>query len=589
MAKTQGPGLAGNERRHCDLIAATADWLWESDAGGCVNFVSPDFEASTGLLPQSLLGKCLTDLASTGAAPAVQRLAIGAEKPFRDLVAKLERPDGVGTWIEIAGTPMLEAGGFCGYCGIGKTVTARVETDLAVQRYRRLFEVASDWFCEADADGRLTYVSPNSEAVLDLPPSAYYGKRLADTDGVVIEPEAGRASLAAIKARQPYRDFIYSRKLPNGKIVWINSSGMPFYGEDGTFLGYHGIARNVTAQVEAERVLRENEQEYRGMLEAAADYYWENDTQNRYTHLSPGFEKFLGVSVTEMIGKRINDIPGVSIDLATLRMGLQAMTLRQPFRDFVFSRKCADGKLRWFKTSGAAKFNVDGTFAGYRGVGAEITAHVEAIQAARLGQQRLHEAVAHIVQPIVIYDTQDRTVAFNQLFFDLRRAPNGDYGHIEQGISFREIAEWQLRVGFYAGGPNEEAITIDLLLERYQGESEHTYHLGDGRWMMVIYRQLPGGGSGRLVDRHHCSQARRGRAALARGAAASRAAPRGGGHAGRRRRARDQQRAGAGDRPHQDDGRQTAGGQPRAAQSRHRRERRRARAGSGEADPRLQP
>jgi PAS domain S-box-containing protein len=327
-----------------------------------------------------------------------------------------------------------------------------------------------------------------------LSPSVYYGKRLAEIEGVIIDPEAGRASIAAVKARQPYGDFIYAQKLPNGKTIWVNSSGAPFYGRDGVFLGYRGIARDVTAQVDAERAVREREQQFREMLEAAADYYWENDTQNRYTYLSPGFENLLGIPVTEMVGKGITDIPGVSIDLETARMGLQAKKMRQPFRDFVFSRKYADGKLRWFKTSGAAKFNPDGTFTGYRGVGAEITAHVEANQAARLGQQRLHEAVAHILQPLVIYDTEDRLVAFNQVFFDLLRAPNGDYARTGQSISFREITEWQLSHGFYTNGPGEPAVDLKTLLAHYQSEAEHTYHLRDGRWMLVVYRGLPGGG-----------------------------------------------------------------------------------------------
>lgn len=130
----------------------------------------------------------------------------------------------------------LRGRAFCGYCGIGTTANARVEDALALPRYRQLFEVASDWFWETDTNNHVTYVSPNIEAVLGLPVSTYLGKRLSDTEGVVIGAEAGRTILAAIKAQQPYRDFVYSRKLPNGQIVWISSSGTPFYGEGARFL-----------------------------------------------------------------------------------------------------------------------------------------------------------------------------------------------------------------------------------------------------------------------------------------------------------------------------------------------------------------
>jgi PAS domain-containing protein len=52
------------------------------------------------------------------------------------------------------------------------------------QRYRQLLDVAWDWFWETDAQGYLTYLSPNIERVLNLPVSGYVGKRLANTEGV---------------------------------------------------------------------------------------------------------------------------------------------------------------------------------------------------------------------------------------------------------------------------------------------------------------------------------------------------------------------------------------------------------------------
>jgi PAS domain-containing protein len=108
-----------------------------------------------------------------------------------------------------------------------------------------------------------------------------------------------------------------------------------------------------------------------------------------------------------------------------------------------------DGKTRWFKISGMPFFGADGSLQGYRGIGADITAHVEADQAARLAQSRLHDAVAHVTQPFVFYDAHHRATAFNQAFTDLHRNP-GHNSPVAQGVSFRELAEWQVRYGFYA-------------------------------------------------------------------------------------------------------------------------------------------
>jgi signal transduction histidine kinase len=105
----------------------------------------------------------------------------------------------------------------------------------------------------------------------------------------------------------------------------------------------------------------------------------------------------------------------------------------------------------------------------------------------------LHDAVAHVTQPFVFYDAQHRATAFNQAFTDLHREPGGTLP-VAHGVSFRELAEWQLRVGFYADDPNEARVALDALTEAYENGGEHTYHLRDGRWMLVIYRRLPGEG-----------------------------------------------------------------------------------------------
>ena len=363
------------------------------------------------------------------------------------------------------------------------------------RRYRQLFEAASDWFWETDADNRLVYVSPNSEAALGLPPSTYYGKRLADTEGVGIEAEAGRSSLAAIKGRQPYKDFIYSRKLPSGKVVWINSSGAPFFGADGAFLGYRGIARDVTAQVEGERKLRESEQRFRELFEIGADYYWETDDKHRLTFASPEsfHDELYGIPAAQLYGKRPSEFPGVSFSPEVGLRILLAIKARAPYRDAVISIERPSGKKRWISVCAAPIFDAQGECRGYRGVSVEITARLEAEAAARLAQRQLHDAVTHLSQPFAVFDAEGRAVAFNQAFADLYRMPNVN-SPVHTGIAFSELAEWQLRMGFYAEGATEQTIDLQMLLDAYQSDREDSYHLRDGRWMLVTYRRLPADG-----------------------------------------------------------------------------------------------
>jgi PAS domain S-box-containing protein len=382
------------------------------------------------------------------------RAAQSARLPYTDFEYGRTRADGTVVWISTSGVPILdEDGSFRGYCGIARDVTARVEAEQALKerdrRFRQLFETTSDWLWETAAGGAITYVSPNFEALYGVAVADLLGKRLIDHAGAKIQPEMAKKAIAAAMARQPLRDVVYSHELAGGRLIWVKTNAIPIYDVKGAYCGYWGVSKDVTAEIEADRMLRESERQFRQVLEAAADYYWEQDAQYAYSQISPGYEGLLGVSIAESLGKRLSDIPGVSIDPEMGRMALKAMKAKQPYRDFVFSRKTPDGKKRWFKSSAAPIVDRNGVFQGYRGVGAEITQQVEAVAAARLAQERLNEAVAHVSQPIVVFDGEGCGVAFNQAFTDLHYAPNTNTPVI-QGVSFRELAEWQLRVGFYA-------------------------------------------------------------------------------------------------------------------------------------------
>jgi PAS domain S-box-containing protein len=493
--------LRESEQRYRHLFDVVSDWFWETDTEGRISYVSPNIETVLGLPVSAYLGKRLAETDGVSFDVAAGRAALDAFKarqPYRDFIYSRKLSSGQVVWVNSSGAPCYgEDGAFLGYRGVARDVTAQVEAEHRLQRlerqYRQLFEDSADSYWEQDAQGRLTYLSPSFETSTGISATELLGKRLNDVSLAKIDPKSGMQTLAAVKARVRYRNLVHTLTRPDGRLVHLGTSGVPMFGENGEFRGYCGISKNITAQVEAERALRESERRFRELFEIASDYFWEADEHQRITYLSENYETAFGIPPSQTLGRRLTETPGVSVDPEMGKMAIAAIKARQPYRDFVYSRKFPDGRIRWFKTSGMPIFDSDGTFRGYRGVGADMTTHVEADQAARLAQSRLHDAVAHVAQPFVFYDAQHRAIAFNQAFTDLHREPGGT-APVSQGVSFRELAEWQLRVGFYAEGPDENQITLDALLEGYESARESTCHLRDGRWMLVVYRRLPGDG-----------------------------------------------------------------------------------------------
>jgi PAS domain S-box-containing protein len=119
--------------------------------------------------------------------------------------------------------------------------------------------------------------------------------------------------------------------------------------------------------------LRESEARYRSLTELASDWYWEQDEQGKFSKVSGPVLEMLGLRV-ESLAADANAAPVQGWDEAQ-RAALHAIiAARQPFLDFIFSRRHADGTEQRFQVSGEPMFNQSCRFIGYRGVGVELAA-----------------------------------------------------------------------------------------------------------------------------------------------------------------------------------------------------------------------
>jgi PAS domain S-box-containing protein len=361
-------------------------------------------------------------------------------------------------------------------------------------RFRQLFEAACDGFWESDVKGRMIDLSPAYEATFGSVHTDMLGKRFQDFPGVTMSQEMVDKALTAIAQHAPYRDFIYSRRhTETQKLRWVHTNCVPVFDQAGVFTGYRGVARDISAQIEAEQALRGSEQRFRQMFELASDFYWELDTRFTYRDVSSRWDTLHGIAFAEMRGKRLVDMPGVYITPEMGKMVLIAQKTKQPFRDFVYSRKLDSGETAWLSICGMPMFDEAGEFNGYQGVGTDITARIQAEVAAGLTQRRLHDAVNYASQPLAVYDGNDTVVAFNAAFVNLHRDADGKYA-VFQGVSFAEVSAWEVQTGFYQTLPGQAPVDLEMLHVRHLTEDEHAYHLSDGRWMLVTYHELPGKG-----------------------------------------------------------------------------------------------
>ncbi|WP_173984715.1 PAS domain-containing protein, partial [Magnetospirillum sp. SS-4] len=148
--------------------------------------------------------------------------------------------------------------------------------------------------------------------------------------------------------------------------------------------------------------LKASEARYRQFSETIADWFWETDSDHRFSWVSDEFEIVLGVPRDRLVGKRRWDVASerMEIDSEQWQAHIACLSAHQPFRDFKYWLENAEGHPRWIKVNGIPRFAPSGLFLGYRGTGTDITAAVE--NAHRM--HMLNRAVEQSPVSIVITD-----------------------------------------------------------------------------------------------------------------------------------------------------------------------------------------
>jgi signal transduction histidine kinase len=158
------------------------------------------------------------------------------------------------------------------------------------------------------------------------------------------------------------------------------------------------IHQNVTLIHQARVGLIESEQRFRAMAEMSADWYWEQDSQFRFTRIDRGPKHDTLPNVGNWIGKTRWDAQTPGLGVADWDAHRAALAAHAEFRDFEYRVKSSDGTISWISIRGAPRFDGGGVFCGYHGVGTNISQRKEQEEKRALLAERLAELSRRLVQ-----------------------------------------------------------------------------------------------------------------------------------------------------------------------------------------------
>ncbi len=147
----------------------------------------------------------------------------------------------------------------------------------------------------------------------------------------------------------------------------------------------------------------EREQRFRGLLGIAADWYWELDDEFRFTHISESRAGAAGLSPTHALGSTPweHAVLGLSDEQADAnRADLES---HRPFANLLARRVDGRGQTRHLNLSGEPRFDAEGVFVGYWGVGRDVTAELRAQQAVVSSEMRYRELFTRSPSPLLLH------------------------------------------------------------------------------------------------------------------------------------------------------------------------------------------
>lgn len=175
----------------------------------------------------------------------------------------------------------------------------------------------------------------------------------------------------ALKERREF-SMTYRVIWPDGSIHHIATRGKPIFDAEGKPLRMTGVSLDVTESQKAEQALRESEERFRTMANAAPVLIWTSNPNKQADYFNKSWLDFTGRAFEQELGAgwaqavHPDDLDDV------MRTFNAAHDKRFPF-EMQFRMRRADGDYRWVINHGVPRFAPDGTFQGFIGSCLDIT------------------------------------------------------------------------------------------------------------------------------------------------------------------------------------------------------------------------
>lgn len=285
------------------IILASDDAIASKSLDGIVTSWNPAAEKMFGYSAKEMIGQPMLKIFPADRVNEeeviLKKMAKGEDvKHFR---TQRKHKSGRLIDVSVSISPLRnKAGKIIGAAKIARDISDEVQREMENKHYRSIIESSEDAIISKDLNGIVQSWNLGAEKVFGYTTEEMIGKPM-----ITVFPESKiheeAEILSKLKRGEKVDHFRTIRKKKNGALIHVLATISPIYDDEGNVVGASKIAKDVSAQVQVERLTLE----FQAIVESSNDAIIRQTLDGEILSWNPAAEQLLGYVANEVIGTSI--------------------------------------------------------------------------------------------------------------------------------------------------------------------------------------------------------------------------------------------------------------------------------------------
>jgi PAS domain S-box-containing protein len=243
---------------------------------------------------------------------------------------------------------------------------------------------SDDAIISKSLDGIITSWNKSAERIFGYTSEETIGQHI--TLIIPAERHAEESDILARLRRGERVDHFHTvRRRKDGSLLDVSLTISPVRDSSGRVIGASKVARDITAQKQAEQALRESEQRFRVITDASPVLVWMSGTDRLCYYFNKGWLDFVGRTLEQESGNGWTENVHPEDFDHCMQIYISNFDARRPF-EMEYRMRHHTGQYRWILDRGVPRYAPDGTFEGYVGGCLDIHDQKEAAEKVRIAE-----------------------------------------------------------------------------------------------------------------------------------------------------------------------------------------------------------